>query len=93
MQSGISTILARFSPLSLGKINILDALNRVIGEDVYAPRNIPPDVCDWKARNTSSKTEISSLSFPISDTDLERRGVKFLNLSFLFEKNQHFEKP
>lgn len=42
VEKALRTILARFSPLSPEKINILDALNRVIGEDVYAPRSIPP---------------------------------------------------
>lgn len=35
-------ILAAISPLGLEKVNILDALGRVIGEDVYAGRAIPP---------------------------------------------------
>jgi len=35
-------ILDAFSPLGLEKVNILDALGRVIGEDVYAGRAIPP---------------------------------------------------
>ena len=42
VEKALSTILARFRPLSLEKIKILDALNRVTSEDVYAPRNIPP---------------------------------------------------
>lgn len=35
-------ILDAISPLGLEKVNILDALGRVIGEDVYAGRAIPP---------------------------------------------------
>src|SRR5512145_2327809 len=35
-------ILDAFSPLGLEKVNILDALGRVIGEDVCAGRSIPP---------------------------------------------------
>jgi molybdopterin molybdotransferase len=35
-------ILDTISPLGLEKVNILDALGRVIGEDVYAGRAIPP---------------------------------------------------
>src|SRR3972149_7025887 len=35
-------ILQTISPLGLEKINILNALGRVIGEDVAAGRNIPP---------------------------------------------------
>ncbi|MHB8910251.1 MAG: molybdopterin molybdotransferase MoeA [Syntrophales bacterium] len=35
-------ILDAFSPLELEKVCILDALGRVIGEDVYAGRSLPP---------------------------------------------------
>lgn len=35
-------ILDAFSPLELEKVNILDALGRVIGEDIHAARAIPP---------------------------------------------------
>jgi molybdopterin biosynthesis enzyme len=35
-------ILDAVSPLGLEKVNILEALGRVIGEDVYATRAIPP---------------------------------------------------
>jgi molybdopterin molybdotransferase len=42
VEKALSTILAHFRPLSLEKIKILDALNRVTSEDLYAPRNIPP---------------------------------------------------
>ena len=35
-------ILEAISPLGLEKVNILEALGRVIGEDVYAGRAIPP---------------------------------------------------
>jgi molybdopterin molybdotransferase len=36
------TILESIFPLGLEKVNILDALGRVIGEDIHAGRNIPP---------------------------------------------------
>lgn len=35
-------ILAGFSPLGLEKVSILDTPGRVIGEDIYAGRDIPP---------------------------------------------------
>lgn len=35
-------ILATFEPLPAEKVGILDALGRVLAEDVYARRNIPP---------------------------------------------------
>ncbi|MDI9570303.1 MAG: molybdopterin molybdotransferase MoeA [Pseudomonadota bacterium] len=35
-------ILDGIEPLPLEKVNILEALGRVIGEDVTAPRNLPP---------------------------------------------------
>jgi len=42
LDEALSQILATIHPLGLEKINILDALGRVIGEDVLAPRPIPP---------------------------------------------------
>ena len=36
-------ILDAFSPLGLEKVNILDAVGRVLGEDVFAGRAIPPN--------------------------------------------------
>ncbi|MHB9096712.1 MAG: molybdopterin molybdotransferase MoeA [Syntrophales bacterium] len=36
-------ILDAFSPLGLEKVNIIEALGRVIGEDVFAGRAIPPN--------------------------------------------------
>jgi molybdopterin molybdotransferase len=42
VENALSRILERILPLALEKVNILDALGRVIGEDVYANRNIPP---------------------------------------------------
>lgn len=35
-------ILDAIPVLGLEKVNILEALGRVLGEDVFAPRNIPP---------------------------------------------------
>ncbi|MBU0652532.1 MAG: molybdopterin molybdotransferase MoeA [Proteobacteria bacterium] len=42
VEEALKKILAAISPLGLEKVNILDALGRVIGEDVYAGRAIPP---------------------------------------------------
>jgi molybdopterin molybdotransferase len=41
-EDALQNILGVISPLGLEKINILDALGRVIGEDIYAGRSIPP---------------------------------------------------
>lgn len=41
VEEAIKTILANFKPLGLEKTNILDGRGRVIGEDIFAPRNIP----------------------------------------------------
>jgi len=42
VDEALKGILEAISPLGLEKVNILDALGRVIGEDVYAGRSIPP---------------------------------------------------
>lgn len=42
VEEALKKILAAISPLGLEKVNILDALGRVIGEEVYAGRAIPP---------------------------------------------------
>jgi molybdopterin molybdotransferase len=42
VEKALQTILARFYPLPLEKVNILAAQGRVIGEDIIAGRNIPP---------------------------------------------------
>ena len=41
VEEALKTILVNFRPLGLEKINILEARGRVIGEDIFAPRNIP----------------------------------------------------
>jgi molybdopterin molybdotransferase len=42
VEEALDQILSAFSPLGLEKVGILDALGRVLGEDIAAPRNIPP---------------------------------------------------
>jgi molybdopterin molybdotransferase len=42
LETALSQILAAISPLGLEKVNFLDALGRVIGEDIVASRPIPP---------------------------------------------------
>ncbi|MBP8981102.1 MAG: molybdopterin molybdotransferase MoeA [Syntrophobacterales bacterium] len=42
VDEALQTILGNVAPLPLEKVNILDALGRVIGEDIIAPRNLPP---------------------------------------------------
>jgi molybdopterin molybdotransferase len=41
VENALKTILVNFRPLGLEKINILEARERVIGEDIFSPRNIP----------------------------------------------------
>jgi molybdopterin molybdotransferase len=41
VEEALTAILANFRLLGLEKINFLEARGRVIGEDVFAPRNIP----------------------------------------------------
>ncbi len=42
VEAALSQILAAIRPLGLEKVNLLDALGRVIGEDIVASRPIPP---------------------------------------------------
>jgi len=42
VEEALNKILDAVSPLGMEKVNILDARGRVIGEDVYAGRAIPP---------------------------------------------------
>jgi molybdopterin molybdotransferase len=42
VEEALKEILNTIRPLGMEKVNILEALGRVIGEDIYAPRNIPP---------------------------------------------------
>jgi len=42
VEEALNQILESFTPLSLERVPILDALGRIIGEDVHAGRNIPP---------------------------------------------------
>jgi molybdopterin molybdotransferase len=42
LEAALSQILAAIHPLGLEKVNFLDALGRVIGEDIVASRPIPP---------------------------------------------------
>ncbi len=42
LEEALRQILDTIHPLGLEKIHILDALGRVIGEDILAPRPIPP---------------------------------------------------
>src|SRR4030043_1708940 len=42
VDDALDKILSHIHPLGFEKVSILDALGRVIGEDIYAKRNIPP---------------------------------------------------
>lgn len=42
VEEALAQILDAVSPMALERVNILDALGRVIGEDIYADRTIPP---------------------------------------------------
>ncbi|RPH87319.1 MAG: molybdopterin molybdenumtransferase MoeA, partial [Deltaproteobacteria bacterium] len=41
VEEALQTILAGCRPMGLEKVDILEARGRVIGEDVFAPRDIP----------------------------------------------------
>ena len=43
VEEALSKVLDAVSPLGLEKVSILDALGRVLGEDVFAGRAIPPN--------------------------------------------------
>ena len=42
VEDALNRILENITPLGTEKINILNSLGRVIGEDIFASRNIPP---------------------------------------------------
>jgi molybdopterin molybdotransferase len=42
VDEALDKILSHVLPLGFEKVSLLDALGRVIGEDIYAKRNIPP---------------------------------------------------
>jgi molybdopterin molybdotransferase len=42
VDEALDKILSHIHPLGLEKVSLLDALGRVIGEDICAPRDIPP---------------------------------------------------
>ncbi|MBP1696631.1 MAG: moeA, partial [Deltaproteobacteria bacterium] len=41
-EEALDKILSRIQPLGLEKVPLLQGLGRVIGEDIYAKRDIPP---------------------------------------------------
>jgi len=59
VEKALKTILVNFRPLGLEKINILEARKRVIGEDIFAPHNIPSAdnsaMDGYAVRHTDSK--------------------------------------
>lgn len=42
VEEALDKILSHIQPLGFEKVSILEALGRVIAEDIYAPRDIPP---------------------------------------------------
>ncbi len=42
VEEALDKILSRIEPLGFEKVSILEALGRVIGEDIYASRDLPP---------------------------------------------------
>jgi molybdopterin molybdotransferase len=42
VEEALEKILARIEPLGTEKVSLLEALGRVIAEDIYTPRDIPP---------------------------------------------------
>jgi molybdopterin molybdotransferase len=71
VEKALKTILFNFRPLGLEKINILEARKRVIGEDVFAPHNIPSAdnsaMDGYAVRHTDTKgaTQAKPLQFKI----------------------------
>jgi len=71
VEHALNHILKSVSTLGTEKINILDALGRVLAEDVYAPRNIPPhdnsamDGYALTAEDTMGASEESPLFFEV----------------------------
>ncbi|MBN1665184.1 MAG: molybdopterin molybdotransferase MoeA [Deltaproteobacteria bacterium] len=63
VSEALKEILGTIHPLGLEKLNIMDALGRVMGEDIYARRNIPPknnsamDGYAVRAEDTASATQ------------------------------------
>jgi len=41
VEKALKTILVNFRPLGFEKINVLDGRGRIIGENIFSPRNIP----------------------------------------------------
>ena len=42
VEEALDRILSHVQPLGSEKVSLLEALGRVIAEDIYAPRDIPP---------------------------------------------------
>ncbi|MDP3016439.1 MAG: molybdopterin molybdenumtransferase MoeA, partial [Deltaproteobacteria bacterium] len=42
VEEALEQILSHIQPLGFEKVSILDALGRVIAEDMIAPRDLPP---------------------------------------------------
>jgi len=42
VEEAIHRILDQIHPLGKERLNLLQSLGRVLGEDIIAPRNIPP---------------------------------------------------
>ncbi|MDQ5986124.1 MAG: Molybdopterin molybdenumtransferase [Syntrophus sp. SKADARSKE-3] len=61
-EEALTQILSAITRLDLEKVSILDALGRILGEDIHAPRNLPPvnnsamDGYAVRAEDTTSAT-------------------------------------
>ncbi len=71
VEKALKTILVHFRPLRLEKVGILEARGRVIGENIFSPRNIPSannsamDGYAVRHKDTQSATKDHPLTFKI----------------------------
>jgi len=73
VEEALDTILAHVETMGQEKVSILEALTRVIGEDIHAPRHIPPfdnsgmDGYAVRAENVRAASEAHPLQLEVID--------------------------
>ena len=73
VDEALKTILGTVVPLPVEKVNILEALGRVLGEDIVAPRHLPPtnnsamDGYAVRARDTGGAKSTSPIILNVID--------------------------
>ena len=73
VEEALDTILAHVESMGQEKVSILEALTRVIGEDIHAPRHIPPfdnsgmDGYAVRAENVRAASEAHPLQLDVID--------------------------